>query len=425
MRHTVAYVVSRFPLLTETFVLNEILALRAQGWSVELFAMRHERQTVAHAPARQLESSVRYASPHLALAADLRLVSKHPRVFADLVRTTVAGNVSSLRFLARTLLILPCAVAWAEQMRMLRVGHVHAHFGSYPAFVALIAAQLQGIGFSFTVHAHDLFADNVMLAEKVHRASFVVTISEFNRSRLAELVCPDDLQRVRVIHCGVDTKLFEFAPRHAIGNRHVVLSVAALREYKGLDNLIEACRLLRMSTPGESFVCQIVGEGPRRAALEQQIRASGLQGYVRLLGALAQDRVRELLAHADTFVLPSVVARTRYMDGIPVALMEAMASGVPVIASRLSGIPELVRDGETGLLVPPDRADAIHDAILRRWREPAQSAARAERARVLVEREFDLQENTGQLAELFVKHLAQPSVSDAHELDPRAAFGSA
>ena len=409
MRHTVAYVVSRFPLLTETFVLNEILALRAQGWSVELFAMRHERQTVAHAPARQLESSVRYASPHLALAADLRLVSKHPRVFADLVRTTVAGNVSSLRFLARTLLILPCAVAWAEQMRMLRVGHVHAHFGSYPAFVALIAAQLQGIGFSFTVHAHDLFADNVMLAEKVHRASFVVTISEFNRSRLAELVCPDDLQRVRVIHCGVDTKLFEFAARHAIGNRHVVLSVAALREYKGLDNLIEACRLLRMSTPGESFVCQIVGEGPRRAALEQQIRASGLQGYVRLLGALAQDRVRELLAHADTFVLPSVVARTRYMDGIPVALMEAMASGRAVVSTTTAGIPELVEDGVSGLLVPPGDAQALAAAMRTLLTDPARAEELGRNGRDKVRREFDLRLCVAQLLERLDRETGRPA----------------
>jgi glycosyltransferase involved in cell wall biosynthesis len=119
------------------------------------------------------------------------------------------------------------------------------------------------------------------------------------------------------------------------------------------------------------------------------------------MGAREQQVVRELLEDSDTFVLPSVVARNGYMDGIPVALMEAMASGVPVIASHLSGIPELVRDGDTGLLVSPCRAEAIHDAILRCWQEPDAAARRAERARAVVEREYDLYRNTRQLAQVF------------------------
>lgn len=411
---TVAYVVSRFPVLTETFVLHEIEALRALGWRIELFAIRRERALVTHAGARGMESRVYFANAPLALAANARLLAQRPRQWLELLRMTVGGTRCSPSVLARTLLVLPVAVGWAEQMRRLGVRHVHAHFGSYPAYAALVAAQLQGIGFSFTVHAHDLFADNIMLAQKGRLAEFVVTVSEFNRQLLAPLLGPDDAGRVRVIHCGVDTRAFQFRRCQSNAPQHALLCVAALREYKGLHHLVEACRLLQTSAPDQHFVCRIVGDGPQRSALESQIRLAGLGGSVQLVGARTETEIRRLLAMSDTFVLPSVVARNGYMDAIPVALMEAMASGIPVIASRLSGIPELVHDGETGLLVPPGDPPAIHNAVLRCWHDPTSSLERAVRGRALVEREFNLMTNASHLAAAFAQTLtpapAQSSV---------------
>jgi glycosyltransferase involved in cell wall biosynthesis len=149
-----------------------------------------------------------------------------------------------------------------------------------------------------------------------------------------------------------------------------------------------------------------VGDGPERGALESLIAELNLEQCVRLMGACEEHVVKDFLADADTFVLPGVVARNGYMDGIPVALMEAMASGVPVIASRLSGIPELVRDGETGLLVPPNDAEAIRDAILCCWREPDAARRRAVRARALVEAEYNLETNTRALARAYERELA-------------------
>src|SRR5262249_21592943 len=156
-------------------------------------------------------------------------------------------------------------------------------------------------------------------------------------------------KRVRVIRCGVDVGFYAFRPHHDPALRRTLLSVAALREYKGLSYLVRACRLLRSSAADDAFVCRIVGQGPEHSALDKLIRELRLEDCVELVGAREEHTIKQLLAEADTFVLPSVVARNGYMDGIPVALMEAMASGVPVIASRLSGIPELVRDCETGL----------------------------------------------------------------------------
>jgi glycosyltransferase involved in cell wall biosynthesis len=209
----------------------------------------------------------------------------------------------------------------------------------------------------------------------------------------------------------VDVASYQPATRAGRRDTRLILAVAALREYKGLEHLVRACALIRESAPEERFVCHIVGDGPMRRPLEQLIRRLGLDRHVHLLGARDQHAVRETLPRADTFVLPSVVASNGYMDGIPVALMEAMASRVPVVASALSGIPELVRPGVTGLLVPPGDAGAIRDAVLECWRSPAAAQQRAARGRALVEREYDLRSNARQLAALFDSVLAARSAA--------------
>ena len=401
-----AYVVSRFPVLTETFIVREILELESLGGPVELFAVHREHPPMMHDAARRLLGRVHFPRPGLTLATLFDFIKAHPEQWNHLVHMTLAGHRSSSIVAARALSTLPVAVAWAQQMRGLGVDHVHAHFGTYPALAALVAAELQGINFSFTVHAHDLFADNHMLTEKARRARFVVTISEFNRLRLLDMLGEDDARRVHVVHCGVDTDTFGFEPRRIDQRPHAVLSVAALREYKGLHHLVEACRLLGARAPEMPFECRIVGDGPQRTSLERQIRESRVDGIVRLVGARDEAMVKEFLGRADTFVLPGVVARNGYMDGIPVALMEAMANGLPVVASRISGIPELVRDGQTGLLVPPGRPEALCDAILRCWSEPRAAAVRARRARTLVEQEYDVRKTTRQLAGIFVDSVA-------------------
>jgi glycosyltransferase involved in cell wall biosynthesis len=400
MTRPLAYVVSGFPLTTETFILREVVELTRLGWPIEVFSIRHPREPVVHPAARWLEPRVHYPDWQPVLAGNFGLIARRPHVWARLLATTIGGTARSPEFLAKSLVVFPIAVGWARQMQRLGVRHIHAHFGSHPALAALLAAESQGIGFSFTVHAHDLYADNVMLAEKVRRARFVITISEFNHQRLCALVGSATANRVHVVRCGVNVNMYDFRPRRTSSGQRALLSVAALREYKGLAYLVRACDLLRSTAPQESFVCRIVGDGPERGALERLIRELRLEDCVRLVGAREQHMVNDLLAEADTFVLPSVVARNGYMDGIPVALMEAMASGVPVIASQLSGIPELVRDRDTGLLVPPNEPEAIRDAILSCWREPSAATQRAARARTLIEREYNLETNTRALRRL-------------------------
>ena len=406
MPDRLAYIVSRFPKTTETFILREVTELSMLGWSVELFSIRHTHESVVHAQAKDLEPNVHYPRWRSLMAGNLRQFARCPRMWLRLLAITVRGNLRSPDSLAKSLAVFLIAVVWASEMERLGVRHIHAHFGSYPGLAALLAAESLGIGFSFTVHAHDLYADNAMLEEKVRRARFVITISEFNRRQLRALVGSEVAKRVHVVRCGVNVHAYAFRRRRNALDRRALLSVAALREYKGIAYLIRACALLRATAPQDAFVCQIVGDGPERAALERLIRELRLEGCIQLLGACEHNMVKDLLAEADTFVLPSVVARNRYMDGIPVALIEAMASGVPVIASELSGIPELVRPRETGLLVPPKNAAAIRDAILYCWCYPKAAEQRAVRARALVVRQYNLEVNTRELATAFERVLA-------------------
>jgi glycosyltransferase involved in cell wall biosynthesis len=207
------------------------------------------------------------------------------------------------------------------------------------------------------------------------------------------------------VRCGIDVDAYPFrladdAPYSVSDNRRI-LAVGSLQEYKGHDRLIRACALLRDQMPDRAFQCDIVGEGRLRPQLEGLIAALQLQDRVRLLGGMDQQTVRRLMEQASVLVLPSAVARSGQMEGLPVTLMEAMAVGTPVVATRLSGIPELVRDGDTGLLVPPDDPAAIRDAVLACWSDPVAAAERARRGRVLVEQQHNLRTNVGQLSRLF------------------------
>lgn len=410
-----AYVISRFPLLSETFILREILELQQQGWAFDTYSVLAAESKVRHPESAIIAPSVRIRQPLApsSYGAMGQLLRRDPRLLARLVSQTVRGNRASPSVLAKGLAVLPFAIEVAEAMRRDGVCHIHAHYGTHPALIAMLAAQILGIGFSFTVHAHDLFVDTTMLVEKVRAARFVVPISEYNQALLQDLAGPLPETRLPIVRCGIDLDRYPFhAPAHGPrpeASNGRILAVGSLQEYKGHDRLIRACALIRDARPDLPFQCDIVGEGRLRPELERLIAGLGLQDRVRLLGGKDQQTVRQLMEGASVLVLPSVVARNGQMEGLPVTLMEAMAVGTPVVATRLSGIPELVRDGETGLLVPPDDAGAIRNAVLACWSDQDSAAERARRGRVLVEQRHNLRANVGQLASLFQQAIEQPA----------------
>jgi glycosyltransferase involved in cell wall biosynthesis len=395
----VAYIVSRFPHASETFIVRELSALEAAGGTtVELMSLFPPVDATIHPSAAGWTE--RLARPGLgeALAALIWWAVRRPVRLLTTVGVVLREHLRSPALLARAIVTVPLAAAHARLIRTRGVQHVHAHYATYPGLSAWVSGRLVGTPYSITAHAHDIFVDQRMLARKLADAAFVVTISEYNRGFLADYV---DSGRIHVVHAGIDPGAYPFMPRAVPSQGPVrALCVASLQEYKGHAVLFDA---LADESALERVELDLVGAGPLRAALERQVRELGLGDRVRFHGSASEDTVRGLLERADLFVLPSVIARGGQMEGLPVVLMEALASGVPVVATRLSGIPELVSDGSTGLLAAPGDAGSLRDALERALNGDFKPDLQAGRA--LVEREFDVEDSAARLRELFAAAL--------------------
>jgi glycosyltransferase involved in cell wall biosynthesis len=405
----VAYVMSRFPKLTETFVLNELVALEALGARVALYPLLRERQAVRHPEAERWTRRARFL-PFVSgpiLRAQLHYLRHAPRTYLGLLREVLRRTWGSANFFLGALGIFPKSVRFAYEMERTGIAHVHAHFASHPAVAAFIVNRLTGIPFSFTAHGSDLHVERRMLDAKVQRAAFAVTVSEYNRRLMMEECGEAAGAKIHVIHCGVDLDAFnpQRLPRAAGPLR--MLCVASFEEVKGHRHLLDACGLLR--DQGLDFVCDLVGEGPLRRDVERRIAELELGDRVRVLGGRARPEVVRLFQEADLAVLPSQPTAQGKREGIPVVLMEAMASGLPVVSSALSGIPELVDAGVTGLLVPPANAAALADALATLARDPELRRRMGAAGRQKVVREFDLRANTAALLDLFLVAARSPA----------------
>ncbi|HSD19711.1 MAG TPA: glycosyltransferase family 4 protein [Anaeromyxobacter sp.] len=405
-RGRVAYLMSWFPAPTETFILHELLELRRQGLEIDVYPLLGAAPGPRHPGADEMIVRTRYhrGLSREVLEAQLHWLRTRPRAYLRAWGRALRGNLGSPGFLARALVVVPRAAFIARQVEERGHRHVHAHWATHPALAALVVKELTGTGYSFTAHAHDLYVDRTMLDEKIREARFVVTISEYNRALLRDLYGEAAAKKTSIIRCGVDPARFQPRPQPARKGPAIIACVAGLRDYKGHRYLVDACATLRER--GVSFRCLLVGDGPERAALVKQVAALAL-GEVELLGAQPQDEVRKLLATADVVVHPSVVTRTGMMDGIPVALMEAMAMACPVVSTRVSGIPELVHDGKTGLVVEQRDAAALADAIQRLIEDPALARRLGMAGRRVVLREFTLERNGARLIERFAPFIGR------------------
>ncbi|QYG92254.1 glycosyltransferase family 4 protein [Iamia sp. SCSIO 61187] len=399
----VAYVVSRFPRLTETFVVDEALAVVAAGADVVLHPLHRERADVVQPRVAALEGRVehrRLGSPGV-LAGFLRGVVRRPGPVVRALGTIVWETRRSRRLLVGGLAAFPYAVDLARRLADDGVDHVHCHFATHPAAVGWVVHRLTGLPYSFTAHGSDLHRDRSMLGTKVADAAFVVTVSQANRAViLAE--CGDAVaDKVHVVRCGIDPDQLPRRPRSTAGHPGPVrvCCVGTLHEVKGQATLVDACRLL--VDEGRDIMCTLVGDGPDRDALEERAERAGLAGRVRITGRVARPEVVAVLAEADVLVAPSVASTDGRREGLPVVVLEAMAVGVPVVASRLSGIPEAVEDEVTGLLVPPGDPGAVAAAIGRVLDDPVAAEARVERAAERVAADFSLDASARRLVGLF------------------------
>lgn len=400
----VAYVMSRFPKLTETFVLGEMQAVEELGVDVVLYPLLRQREAVVHPDAVPFCERARF-QPFLSwpiLRSQLAFLRQSPRIYLGTLWELLRRTWGSLNFFVGALGIFPKVAHAARLMGAEGVAHVHCHFSNHPAAAGFVIHRLTGIPFSFTAHGSDLHVDRRMLCAKLGEAAFVVAVSDYNRDVIVEECGEEAGQKIVVLHCGVDTEFFRPTEPEADEGPLSILSVGKLHEVKGQTYLVEACRLLVEA--GIDVVCTLVGDGPDRGAIARQIADSGLDGHVKILGERDRVQVAALLGKAHAVAAPSVPTKSGKREGIPVVLMEAMSAGVPVVASRLSGIPELVEDEVSGLLVPPRDPTALAHALRRLHDEPALRERLALAGRDKVKREFDVRANAAELVRHFRTH---------------------
>jgi glycosyltransferase involved in cell wall biosynthesis len=399
----VAYIMSRFPKLTETFVLDELVAVDRAGVRIALFPLLRERADVVHPEAVAWVERAHYLpflSPAI-VASNARFLFRHPRRYLGTLWAMLRGTAGSLNFYVGGLGIFPKVVHAARLMERLGVRHVHCHFATHPALAGFLIHRLVGIPYSFTAHGSDLHVDRTMLCRKISEAAFAVTISRSNAA-VIEAECGGPVPNLHVVRCGVDLRTFRPTdaadPAPPSGPR-TITCIGTLHEVKGQRHLIEAVGGL--VERGVDVRCRFVGDGPDRAMLEALVDRLGLADRVEFVGQRTRSDVLALLATTDVLVAPSVPTSGGKREGLPVVLIEAMAAGVPVVASHLSGIPELVENEVTGLTVPPGDAVAIAGAIARLLADPALAAGFARAGRERIEAEFDLDRNAARLSALF------------------------
>ena len=394
-RHPLGVLVKIYPKLSETFILEEILGLERLGQRLRLYSLAPATDTVSH------PAVARVRAPLVSVPASVRgkvaeFAQRHGQLFATAPLRYLGALAAALRRGRPGLHDFVRAGWLAGQMRDDGVAHLHTHFISTPADVAALVGQLLGVPFSISAHAKDIYLSQPGdLRRKLQAAAFTVTCTEFNRQTLAAVA---DGAPVHRMYHGVDHALFHPRQRIAASAVPLILSVGRLREKKGLDTLIDACAALR--DRGQAFVCEIVGYGEEHAALQARIVGLGLADRVCLLGKLPREQVMARYARAAVYVQPSRIAADGDRDGIPNVLLEAMAMGVPVVSTRVSGIPELVCHRQNGLLVAPDEPRELADAIAELLAQPTLCAELGREARQTVTQTFDNDRNLLLLCDL-------------------------
>jgi glycosyltransferase involved in cell wall biosynthesis len=397
----ILYIVSLFPCWSETFIVREIMGMLRLGIDVRIVSLKHPAEKLVQSDAAALLDRVSYPAVwwRTALAALAALLFHPFRELGDLARI-FGGLRQHPGALAKTLVVWWRTLGLLPAVRALAPTHIHAHWATYPSTAAWLLSKRLGIPFSFTAHAHDIFLEDHLLAHKMPAAKATIAISQFNRGWLRERVPGADRSRIEIVHCGVSPEGFPFAANGRDAQR--ILAVGRLDEIKGFPHLIDACARLR--DDGVAFRCDIIGSGPLEDALTEQIERLGLQDHVHLLGVRKQEEVRSALYQAGVFALPSVVTSRGDRDGIPVALMEAMATGIPVVSTRVSGIPELVEDEVTGLVAEPGNADDLARCLKQLLAGGELGGRLAIRARERVEQEFDIQKEVRKLHDVIASH---------------------
>ena len=407
----IAYLVGRYPKISHTFILREIQALRDLGIDVATFSVwpTPPDELLTEAERAEAARTFSFMPPRLGLLlrSHLGALAASPSGYANLVGHALRTARPGLRgkFLALTW-VAEAPLLWHE-LRSRGITHIHAHLpGTAPAVAMLTTEFANRAGasdrhtWSLTVHGPSEFYDvhNQAVGEKVRHADFAVAISDFGRSQLMGLVCEEHWDKLHVVHCGIVPSAYEPASLDGAPRAIRLVTVGRLAPVKGHALLLEAVRELREG--GTDVELTVIGDGPKRGELERYANRLGLADHVEFTGAVGQDQITRHYGAADLYVHAS------FAEGLPVVLMEAMAHELPVVAAAVMGIPEIVTDGENGVLVRPGRVDELVAAVERLANDPAARTAMGRAGRRVVEEQFDVRESAARLRKLFAGYAA-------------------
>lgn len=398
----VTYVVSQYPAISHTFILGEVNGIKAQGLKVEVASINqpdrdYDKLTELEQEAYQetifVKSSLIKKFPYYFCKALLA-----PKGFFLSLASALAAGLMYPRTLPYYLFYWLEAMVVADMAKKNGSKQLHAHFSTQGCTVAMLAAKMAGIDFSFTVHGPDEFyqVNEQHLEKKFAQANFIVCISDFARSQVMKYSAFEQWDKLYINNLGVDAALFKPGPKN--NPKPVLLCVGRLVNAKGQGVLVQAAKIL--VAKGIDFELRFVGDGPDKASLEAFTKSHQLQNHIHFLGKVNHDQVQNLQREADIFVLPS------FAEGIPIVLMEAMASGTPCVTTHITGIPELFTHNHDGLLVRPGNADQLADALEALIKDNALKERLAQEALITVREKWCIHKSNERLAKLFQKLLS-------------------
>lgn len=395
----IAYLLHRFPGITDTFIRREIRSLQKAGTDVQIISVwKPQESDTTPAILEEWRDHTQFLLPNSFVSIARILCTSallSPVRFLSALRLATATSQPGFRGFIYQIFYFVEAVLAAATLQKSGILHVHNHFGDHGGIITMLAAKLAGTTYSISFHGPHVFVDGKYgrIKEKVSGAHFTRSISYFCRSQLILLSEYADLGSFKVIHCGLDLSKYQFRlPRKEVEQ---IFCAARLAPEKGLEFLLLALKLL--CDLNYNVEIRLAGDGPSRIALETTAQDLGISGRVQFLGYLSEERVTQELRSADLYILPSLA------EGLPISAMEAMAVGVPVIATNIAGTSELIKNETTGLLVRPSDAKAIADAIVRMIEDHGFRLQAAELGRKKVEEEFDVDKESAKLNECLIQ----------------------
>ena len=391
----IAYILKRYPRFSETFIVNEILSHELAGSEIYIFSLlppidSHFQDIIGH-----VKAPVTYVSSTSNVKG-----SDFWQTLKNLESTTpnIWNKLDEAK--SEDYLVLYQSMLLTSLLKSKKIDHIHAHFATSATSVARLTSLFSGIPYSFTAHAKDIYHKDVDLHDlrkKINDASVVITINDYNLKYLQKLF-PDQSKRIIRIYNGLDLSNFEYTDNLEKSNNEIV-SVGRLVEKKGFEVLLDAC--YHIVNSGKKIHCSIIGTGALENKLQKKIKELRLQDFVSLLGAIPREDMLERIRNASIFVVPSIISSDGDRDGLPTTLLESMAIGTPCISTDVTGIPEVIKDGVTGVMVSSDNPLKLAGAINNLLSDYELSQSLAQNAKELVHSKFNIHNNSIQLRQVF------------------------